>query len=182
MRKVYVINLDKPRIFLVLGFFFLLMGLAILAGYSLSPIKNQEIPATAIPIVKEADEAILKEKIPTEQGFLLPPEKPDLKENNLDIYTEDPFIKPPPSRKKKMDFSVSEKEPFYTIQVGAFMHEKDALQLKELLKKKGIEARVDRGSRYWFVRVGKSNHRDKLQNLAQKLKAENFEYLIKKIP
>jgi cell division septation protein DedD len=58
---------------------------------------------------------------------------------------------------------------FYTVQVAAFLHEKDAVSYQAVLKKKNIESRVDTGKKYYYVRSGKSTDKETLQPLLKKI-------------
>lgn len=70
---------------------------------------------------------------------------------------------------KRKNTNAKSWKPYYTIQIGAFRHEKDALALKNKLIDKGVSARVDGGKSYFFVRYGKSSDRERMVSLLKKI-------------
>ena len=91
--------------------------------------------------------------------------------DRLDIKTRDPMARKAPARTPSLSVSKkqklsSNKKASYTIQVGAFRHEKDAKSLVSRLKKKKIKSYIDRGVKYYYVRTGKASSKERL--LAQK--------------
>ena len=111
------------------------------------------------------------------------------------LLQEDPFIQAPPKRKtaakrtatettvkttEKKTTKTAVPETFYTIQVAAFIKEQDARNLNSRLLSRGYASRVDRGNKFWFVRVGKENRPERLQTQADRLRRESFDVLIKK--
>ncbi len=58
---------------------------------------------------------------------------------------------------------------YYSIQAGAYVHEKDAIRFQRELKKKGYDARVDRGIRFYYVRIGRSQNKEALEAMNKKI-------------
>ncbi|MCS6985509.1 MAG: SPOR domain-containing protein [Leptospiraceae bacterium] len=183
MRKVYVIHLDRSRIFLLSGIFLLVLSLALFVGYTFASREPNSFEKE-IPIVSEKTQSLSRAASP--QDMVLPSvDQPlvqeEAKPQEINLHLEDPFITPPPSRQRQSEKKIDQSITKYTIQVGAFLHEKDALKLKTKLLEQGFAARVERGRLYWFVRVGSATSKEKLQTLAEKLRKSQFEVLIRQV-
>lgn len=193
IKKVYVVNLDNKRIVVLAGLFFLLFSLAFVAGLkwnmidehnavnvSQSPLDSSMLPQdrdlSSTQIVKDSN------------ALMLPEEDTKIFERKEKKVKEDPFLVEPPvhsiakeakipnSSKKyssvpneKESIATDSNEKYYTIQIAAFHHEKDAISYKGILKKQGIDSRVDKGKSYYYVRAGKSSDKKSLQPLVKKI-------------
>jgi cell division septation protein DedD len=196
IKKVYVINLDRTRITILSGILIASLGGTFLTGLKFRwPVENSTINQSTQLLPDEAIPKELPVKLSEEKILSLPEEDNQIFANNSDRI-DDPFLNDPPQRfqfqlkkrdKKEVEntdvknsvkplaksvskSSNTEKEGiFYTVQVGAFAHEKDANELVKDLKKKGVDARVDKGTLYYFVRTGKASRKEALEPVYQKL-------------
>lgn len=80
--------------------------------------------------------------------------------------------------KKTIENNAKSSQKMYSLQIGAFVHEKDAKILQKKLSKKSISTRIDRGIRFWFVRAMKVPHQKELKDLENKLTKMNFQPII----
>lgn len=215
MKKIYVLNLDKRRIYIVAGSLLILLGTTFVLGMRHSSYSSQ----VALSDSKESSEMYSLEEVVARSaaehdsnltrsdnmktnhpldnlpldnntvGHQKPILPPLSTESSLSVQ-EDPMISRPPKHKRtktrkpatktvqrSSNISSSAK---YTIQVGAFVHEKDAIRLKNKLQKADIEARVERGIRFWFVRSGRSSDKSSLEAARQKIAGLDLKPMIKK--
>jgi len=197
IKKVYVINLDNRRVILLSGLFFLLFGMSFLAGLKWNTGEVHNIVNTVESPVAPSDldqTEILSSKTPGKETnvaennvLALPEEDTRMFDRQGKVENDDPFLSEPPgqstvkktgaqTRDKKTAGVVAEKktasavsEKYYTIQIAAFAHEKDAIAYQGLLKKKDINARVDHGKTHYFVRTGKASDKVSLQPMLKKI-------------
>ncbi len=95
-----------------------------------------------------------------------------------DTAPEEKKILSPVKNKKRNPSGPAAANKQYFLQVAAYVHEKDALKLKDKLKKNGIKTMVVRGSRFWFVRSEKVNEKNSLLSMQSKLEKMNFQPVI----
>lgn len=199
IKKVYVINLDNKRVILLTGLFFFLFSISFLAGFkwdennvqNLKNVQNVENTAISMNGVKDIEEnhLLASGNAGQEKNILVLPEEDNrIFSQKKKITTDDPFIIEPPahstdkkepvqSSAKKTSEEVSKKEmiasktleKYYTIQIAAFTHEKDAISYQDQIKKKNIDSRIDKSSKYYYVRSGKSKDKAQLQSLLKKI-------------
>jgi len=190
MKKVYVINLDKKRILILVGAILSVVGTAFYAG---SMQKNSGYTAyedfnsimesgkSNNNLVSNSGELTPLEPIPELeiQSSNIPSNKPVLRTE------EDPFLNAPARRvTQQTTISTSQNDTaslkpikeitnstgkYYTIQLGAYKRETDAIRYVNELGKKGIQARVDRGVMFYFVRAGKFKDKSDLEPLYKKI-------------
>ncbi|RME89010.1 MAG: SPOR domain-containing protein [Candidatus Hydrogenedentota bacterium] len=198
VKEVYILQLDKNRLFIVGGLFILLLSGSFLLGQKFAPT-NEVANFSNIDKTETALDVIQKEqaKLPSEEPSLpaeaaLPATNTEVskvanvsveveehkKQEPLKIIKEetliqdDPFLHPPSKRKKTKFPKKTQKkikEAFYTVQAAAFKWENQAKKLERKLKSKGLSARVVRGLRFYFVRVGKAQNKTKLQTLLKRV-------------
>lgn len=159
-KDIYVINLDQRRLMTLAGSLLLVMGFSFWFGMIFSAKmkhSSQEHAGTPTFLLDEMQDAeSLKQLANDELEYL---------ERNLPS--------PPPQAKPIKRQQNTETAPtgngHYTVQVGAYSHEKDAIRVMKKLQSKGIRAQVDRGVLYYFVRAGKANRENSLVSLNQKI-------------
>ena len=209
MKQVYVINLSRKRILLLLGVFLIIFGTSLWSGIKLGRsqsinfpepnahfnISDTNIDEVSLDMPPQVDDPLTFHYAPAEkhgdnrlsfpknaqrgivkpytEGAAKPIPPVDLPKlgggDKLDIQNQDPIAgelehhlplsNRSSSRSKKKS---SPRKSFYTIQVGAFHHEKDAKSLVSRLKKKDIKAYIRKGVKYYYVRAGKANSKEKL--------------------
>ena len=209
MKRIYVINLNQKRIFLIVGVFLIILGTSLWSGIKIGRSYNinfeldekfnvsdnetknvirqnplgigDPLESGYIPVQnKEGNVSLLNVERQGRMTKPIPPiNLPDLtSKDRLNIKTKDPMARravsniparslPSPGSKKQ---KVSSQKAFYTIQVGAFRHEKDAKALVSRLKKQNLKSYIDRGVKYYYVRMGKANSKERL--LSQKSRVE----------
>jgi len=221
MKKLYIVNLNKTRIFILTGIFLIIMGIFFAAGARYNHFNSQknhvEIPigdTTSANLSQSGgigkDELIMENPV-THLDPVLPEEDQKLFGENKVIIENDPFILDLHNNlSSSTDDSIEEKksknlnashlpenkiskpskksnkfltenrsiEKYYTLQLGAYKHEKDAQKFKKRLEALGIESRVDQGILYYFVRSGKSKTEKGLDPQIQKIKENKLEALI----
>lgn len=192
-KEVYVVNLDHRRIFLLSGSFLLLLGVAFWLGSSLNTsnryqaIQEQETQTFSLDTIEDSEalrrraqeELTRLENPPSVQG-----QQTENVFNASIPVREDPVVSDNVSsrstsshsytNKKQTRISVSsshsQTDGFYTVQVAAYKHEKDARRVARDLQTKGIaKVRVDRGILYYYVRAGKAVRENSLVSLNQKI-------------
>jgi len=185
VKKVYVVNLDSTRILILTGVLFSMVGTAFLFGLRFQDFTLAN-GSFALEPTHDISDRSADSKFENEQNLSnLPPEDRELFQNPHGevIYTEDPFMEGP-DHKTSSNISrttprvVTEKRSttsgdgprYYTIQLAAFKHERDALSYKKELKEKGLETRIDRGILYYFVRIGKEQKEEKLDPMLRKIR------------
>lgn len=193
IKKVYILNLDKTRISIVSGIFLIALSFAFLLGlkFQKSPVvvpsaeisnsspdmamapKNTtgDIPLRTLP---DEDTKIFNDTKSEDPFLIEPPEKTSLAKSTHalekpEIKKDSKTLKTIKKQDKPEIHDRIEAKAYYTIQVGAYSHEKDAKAIAEKIRKKGIDARVEKGKMYYFVRVGKSEKKDALEPVYQKL-------------
>lgn len=145
-------------------------------------------------------EALVEEASPQEsQVTALPAEDKKLFQENTIKIVEDPFLssaKPSVERKESFNSDSSSKknqkapskstsvssssakpvtkttsnQKSYSVQLGAYVHEKDAISFRKKLLKEGLkEARVDRGIRFYYVRAGRFHNKSDVEQLYKKI-------------
>jgi|GEM_PF-3422354 len=183
-QEIYVVNLDKNRVMIVTGLLLLLAGLLLFAGIALGK-RSTVAREPDLPLQEESSpiEAAVQEPtevLPHVGSEILPPvtveENAVLEPGEKLPVESDPFVKAPPSTVEKASAGT-----FYTIQVAAYRQESDARHLVSRLSEKGIQARIDRGTLYWFVRVGKTENKSNLEREVEKLRSLNYNVLVKKV-
>ncbi len=183
-QEIYVVNLDKNRVMIVTGLLLLIAGLLLFAGIALGKRSTATIEPD-LPLQEESStiQAAVQEQpevLPPVGSEILPPvtveENAVLEPGEKLPVESDPFVKAPPATVEK-----AKGGGFYTIQVAAYRQESDARRLVSRLSEKGIQARIDRGTLYWFVRVGKTENRSTLEREVQKLRSLNYNVLVKKV-
>ncbi|MDH4200925.1 MAG: SPOR domain-containing protein [Spirochaetia bacterium] len=70
---------------------------------------------------------------------------------------------------EKEEVSSQKSEKYFSVQIGAFVHEKDANSLKARLIEKKMDARVEKGSQYYYVRAGKAKNKKNLDTMIKKI-------------
>ncbi|MDH5720578.1 MAG: SPOR domain-containing protein [Spirochaetia bacterium] len=60
----------------------------------------------------------------------------------------------------------------FSLQLGAFSKESEAVVFQKELKQKGVATRIDKGSKYYFIRTGKTASKNELNYLYNKIKNE----------
>ncbi|MCB1146180.1 MAG: SPOR domain-containing protein [Leptospiraceae bacterium] len=210
MRNIYVLNLDQKRLIIVAGVALSLIGSAIFAGMSIArassiensgeaPILSYDTQQPPIETIVQANvsaqEAVPQiENKPANEKVIVKldsdPMLPVLEQKNgienttsesVKVVEKDPFITPPPTRKTETKKEVRSSEKHYVIQIAAFKQENQARSLVKKLKSDGFSAHVERGTMFWFVRLGASSDPKNLQSRADKLKKSGYEALIRKI-
>lgn len=195
VKEIYVLNLDKNRIMILSGLFVLLLGAALTLGMALGKNSVISVASSSDTIVEEGEgdklAAALEEhsQEKTDEGAMpsgsldiLPPLSEDVNpviepgESALPVKN-DPLTPPAPLAKSSSNTNSS----FYTIQVAAYKNESQARRLEGKLKQEGLSARVERGTLYWFVRVGKAESKSALRTDLQKLQEMKFDVLLKKV-
>ena len=193
VKKIYMINLDKTRLILLGGLFVLFCSISFITGFKWSASRSVvSIPSYPVmPSTEEDQEHILKttEVGRDNQTLILPEEDNRIfnrrdNDKNGDPFlsepSEIPFTKHQTASSAKKSLHINQKQTTmetipadegkaYTIQVAAFVHEKDAIAYKNLLKKKEIDARVDQGKTHYYVRAGRSLDKKSLQPLLRKI-------------
>lgn len=185
MKRIYVLNLDSRRIIMLAGGLFILLGFFLFIGVQIG--SNDEVihaseggseqstesetvsantagrsvidlneSESALP-VKEADDMLpaLDRKLGLDGG-----------EKSIPVQS-DPMSS---GSQQKETASEQSKGGFYTIQIAALKSEKDAIKEKERFEKRGLNARVERGVRFWLVRAGKAQTRSGIEAALQKVK------------
>jgi len=221
MKKLYIVNLNKTRIFILTGIFLILMGIVFAAGARYNHFNSQENHAdisigdtTSANLSQSGgsgkDELTMENSV-THLDPALPEEDKKLFGENKVIIENDPFIvdlhnnlssnnenpieekksknlndphiseskiSKPVKKSKKISTENIAVEKYYTLQLGAYKHEKDAQKFKKRLEALGIESRVDQGILYYFVRSGKSKTEKGLDSHIQKIKENKLEALV----
>lgn len=161
------------------------------------PAKESEAPKTAqvvlpaqadvLPALTKIPEAKAEnsEKVIAEKMSELNVATKKTPEADLEVQ-EDPMISRPPRSIKaetiEKTTSVKAKPgEFYTIQVAAYKHKKDAESTLKKIKAEGINGRIERGKSLWFLRVGKTKTREKLNTSLKKLKGMDLEPIVRKL-
>lgn len=180
MKKLYVINLDNTRI-MILILLLTALGAALFAG-GLYSGKSQGLtfgggnyPHNSYQ--KSASPAGQSNSTPQkgQNDLELPGE--DIKlfsetvESGKVTFHSDPFLNKD-SKKSASTATMSRTAPmgkYYSIQAAAYVHEKDAIRFSKELKAKGFEARVDRGIRFYFVRIGRAQNKQELELTNKKI-------------
>lgn len=152
------------------------------AGQVVLPAQADVLPAlTKIPEAKaENSEKAISEKM---SELNVPAKKAT--ETDLEVQ-EDPMISRPPRAKKteaaeKTATVKAKPGEFYTIQVAAYKHKKDAETTLKKIKAEGINGRIERGKSLWFLRVGKTKTREKLNTSLKKLRGLELEPIVRKL-
>ena len=102
--------------------------------------------------------------------------------NQLDIRNDDslgvvkPHKKIPKENNQRRRLSshassnAEHKGKYFSIQVAAFIHEKQAISLLQKMKQEGFDdVRIKRGVRYYHVRTGYSKNKDSLYHQNEKI-------------
>lgn len=159
-KDIYVINLDQRRLMTLAGSLLLIIGFSFWFGMLFSAKmkhSSQEHAGTPTFLLDEMQDAeSLKQLANDELEYL---------ERNL---PSTPPKAKPIQRNQNVE-SVTKTSGHYTVQVGAYSHEKDAIRVMKKLQNKGIRAQVDRGVLYYFVRAGKANRENSLVSLNQQI-------------
>lgn len=172
-KEIYRINLDHKRIVTLAGIFLLLMGFSFWLGSAFHSGERQiSLDDSATPtfmLDEMQDPNELRMQANEELGYL---------ERNLSKEQEIP-VRNDPIQNNTQNFAnnssannsyQTQRSGHYTVQVGAYNHEKDAKRVANELKSKGVhQARVDRGVLYYFVRAGKATRENSLVSLHQKI-------------
>lgn len=189
MKQLIVLNLNAKRIIILFGSFFSLFGFVLWLGIQ-SGVRAQKkreldfnlanrapVEDSSVKLLKQEENGAVFELIPDKTNskpVLEPLKATDFgASSNIDI----PVVADP------MASSISSSgannlNDYYTIQIAAFSKQADALRLVRDLQNKNIDAFIDRGVRYWYVRSGKSESKSNLQALASQIRSADYETLI----
>lgn len=207
MKKVYALNLTPKRITMLSGVITLLFSMFFFIGFLLGKetgvpgdhslhepfIENNEDLSIQEPLQEKNNtksQSAFEKNIQKELNAMS-------MDNHLDEVVNPEEIHPPQKSLPKIERSAIKKNTikkeqknvpakenahvinkYYTLQIAAFIHEKDAVRLKKKLKKESIQSRVDRGIRYWFVRSMKTENKSELQDVKNRLVKMNFQPII----
>ena len=141
--------------------------------------EKEEAPAIEVPI--EVPQKITVEKV--EEGEVSPEIeiKKEVTSEEKPPVTEPAMVKTPEAESEinvlKESEIVSEKK-IYTVQVGAFSAERNALNLAKEIKGKGYQTYVIKGETLYKVQVGEFSSYQEAQNISQKLKELGYPIFI----
>ena len=144
-------------------------------------IEEEKEETTAIEVPVELPQKVTVEKVEEEEKFpetevkkeVTPEEKSPLAEPSM-ITT--PKVEPEVKVVKESEI-VTEKK-VYTVQVGAFSAERNALNLAKEIKDKGYQTYVVKGKTLYKVQVGEFKNYQEAQNISQKLKELGYPIFI----
>lgn len=198
----YVLNLNMQRIVMITGIILILLSSVYLFGHRIGKQAGNRIISESVLIenANEKAEQALEERSNLSEQALINDFNEDIIVVDNDDFGKDDIIKGPPSKSKTVKSPVSKpvvkannkvvkpktitakRSGKYTIQVAAFSKEKDANSLRSKMKKKGISARVDRGTRFYYVRSGLAKNRQVLKkNLDKIIKLFRVKPYLKKL-
>ena len=185
MKELYVINLNMKRVLLLSGIFFILLGTILWLGLSIGNTRSNSF-AYQDNFASIAKEMGISDK--ELKGLNLSEASPHLE--SLPLQMESKKVAPiqnliKPQKDTAFDLSIRDHDPLssvkqkeikqpsnktkdkvFSIQVAAFKKEKHAIVLLKQMQAAGFSnARIDRGIRYYYVRMGHSFNK---QNLASK--------------
>ncbi|MHC2995127.1 MAG: SPOR domain-containing protein [Candidatus Atribacteria bacterium] len=141
--------------------------------------KKEEAPAIEVPV--ELPQKITVEKV--EEGEVSPEIeiKKEVTSEEKPPVTEPTMVKTPEAESEvnvlKESKIVTEKK-VYTVQVGAFSREINALNLAKEIKSKGYRTYVIKGETLYKVQVGDFRSYQEAQNISQKLKELGYPIFI----
>lgn len=141
--------------------------------------KKEEAPAIEVPV--ELPQKITVEKV--EEGEKSPEIeiKKEVTSEEEPSVTEPTMVKTPEAESEvnvlKESEIVTEKK-VYTVQVGAFSAERNALNLAKEIKSKGYQTYVIKGETLYKVQVGDFKSYQEAQNISQKLKELGYPIFI----
>ena len=141
--------------------------------------KKEEAPAIEVPV--EVPQKITVEKV--EEGEESPEIeiKKEVTSEEEPPVTEPAIVKTPEAESEvnvlKESEIVTEKK-VYTVQVGAFSAERNALNLAKEIKSKGYQTYVIKGETLYKVQVGDFKSYQEAQNISQKLKELGYPIFI----
>lgn len=141
--------------------------------------EKEEAPAIEVPV--EVPQKITVEKV--EEGEESPEIeiKKEATSEEKPPVTEPAMVKTPEVESEvnvlKESEIVSEKK-IYTVQVGAFSREINALNLAKEIKTKGYQTYVIKGETLYKVQVGEFSSYQEAQNISQKLKELGYPIFI----
>ena len=141
--------------------------------------KKEEAPAIEVPV--ELPQKITVEKV--EEGEESPEIeiKKEVTSEEEPPVTEPAIVKTPEAESEvnvlKESEIVTEKK-VYTVQVGAFSAERNALNLAKEIKSKGYQTYVIKGETLYKVQVGDFKSYQEAQNISQKLKELGYPIFI----
>ncbi len=187
MKYLYVVNLNSKRLFTLSVILFVLLGTTLWIGIKIGGMNSLSAAEHKGAIEKEMQRDIsllfsrkkpdepLKNKKLSENRYSRAVPPLDLKEfslrnKNKILIKPDPLARRYNNPTKSIVPSSRSAEYYYTVQLGAFVHEKDAKRLLKDIMKKRLNARIDKGIRYYFVRAGKSKNKQKMELLSQKIR------------
>ena len=101
------------------------------------------------------------------------PIQPDPLSNNVTSNNTQVSSLPLASKQTKSNLNTSKSGLSYTIQLGAYARENDAIKLVKELNAKKIKARVDKGVRFYFVRAGDAPSKESLSNMINEIKTKS---------
>jgi len=81
----------------------------------------------------------------------------------------------------KIEHGKTDPKARYVIQVAAYKKESDAIRLISKLKENGLKARSEHTGNFYFVVVGKTRNKEKLEKALSKLKDLEYDAYIRKI-
>ncbi|MES0488876.1 MAG: SPOR domain-containing protein [Leptospirales bacterium] len=197
MKKVYVVNLDKKRILILMGAILSVVGAAFYAGSmqkssgytayedfnsimgsqnSANDTGSNYVELTPLEPIGELNVAIPNSKPDKpalrtqEDPFLDAPPRPVTRQNSTQSTQTTQIDKPATSNTPRtVNESSKSTNKYYTIQLGAYKRETDAKRYAEELSKQGVQARVERGIRFWLVYAGKTKDKTVLEPLYKKI-------------
>ncbi len=199
MKEIYIINLNKQRIFLLIGVFLVILGTTLWLGLKIGStqlnglpnrnkfsaitedmgishqeIKNLNLSPTVDTLenMKYSTVSPVQENQENQENKKIPSilTQPTLQDNSskIDVKNYDPLEK---SLEATIQNKNKNKNKKFSIQVAAFNKKKDATTLVNRMKTDGfLEARVERGTRYYYVRTGYAKNKKMLTTQNQKIK------------
>ncbi len=182
MKEIYVINLNKKRVLFLSGVLFVLLGTILWLGLSIGSARSNNFThrdnfssiAEELGINNKELKSLNLSETSTGLGSSPPDFSPlqveskkvapiqnsiELKENKtskLDVRDHDPLEKTVKQNNVK-DLSNEKKDKVFVIQIAAFRRKKHATALLKRMQTAGfLDARIDQGARYYYVRMGRS--------------------------
>ena len=200
MKEIYVINLNKKRISLLLGVFLVMLGSTLWLGLkigrtdlretahsnellALSESEKQNarergddrlslFDSSLESIVPNSASGKQNEDLILKSGKVPPLHESAIAPKDMEAIPVKNYDPLRRAQKKKTARRPTKSQAgHFSIQVAAFSREKDASSLVKRMKAEGFhDVRVDRGIRYYYVRSGRSRNKNMLSGKNERIK------------
>ena len=189
---MYVINLNRKRVLLLSGIFFVMLGTTLWLGLRIGSMRSnnfvyqdklsliaeemgigdKELKNLNLSEINAPLKSLLSETLSTTklENTKVPPIQNLAKYKKSEI-PEIHIRERDPLEKKREQVSKRNKGKYFSIQIAAFKKKKQAIVLLKKMKADGFsDIRIDRGIRYYYVRMGNARNKEILALENQRVK------------